>query len=387
MSGPLDGVRVLDLTSVVMGPWATQILGDLGADAITIESARGETNRIMGPGPVRGLSDISLNLLRNKRNVSLDLKSPHGRSALLRIAQTCDVFVTNLRPGPLTRLALTFDDLVAARADIVYCHAQGFPTTDPRADDPAYDDVIQAAAGTADIVQRSGSDPALVPTILGDKVSGLVLVYAILAALFHRERTGEGQRVEVPMVDALSSFLLVEHSAGFATTNLGIDGGYRRILTTERGPKRTRDGWIVVFPYLQSHWDDLVDAGGLGELRGDPRLAHAGRNAEPSFGYETLGRVLLSRTTAEWLQYCSTRGIPATSVASIEDLMAALPTEEHPVAGPYRVTTAPVRFSKTPTTLRRHAPLAGQHTREVLREVGYRDDDIDAITNRDARRV
>ena len=216
--GPLHGVRVLDLTSVVMGPLATQILGDLGADVITIEAAKGETNRVMGTGPHPQLSGIALNLLRNKRNVALDLKSDDGRDAVLRIAATCDVFVTNLRPAPLGRLRLTYDDVRGGTARRrLLPGGRASRRTRPMADEPAYDDIVQAASGVADVVRRaSGPDgePALLPMILADKVSGLTLDYALLAALFERERSGLGQRIEVPMVDAVAAFVLVEHGAG-----------------------------------------------------------------------------------------------------------------------------------------------------------------------------
>lgn len=359
---------------------ATQILGDLGADVISIESARGDTNRYMGAGPVAHLSDVALNLLRNKRNVALDLKHPDGRAALLKIAATCDVFVTNLRPGPLARLGLDYDAVRTVRPDVVFCRAQGFPTDGARADDPAYDDIVQAAAGVADAVQRSGAEPALVPTLLGDKVSGLTLVYAILAALFHRERTGEGQCVELPMVDALSSFLLVEHGAGATTISAKQPAvGYQRILTTERGPKQTLDGWIVVFPYLQSHWDDLLVEAGFDELLDDPRLTHSARGVDPSFGYETLGAAMATKSSAEWLAFCRDHGIPATAVVTLDDLVAGLPEFDHPVAGRYRSIPSPVRFSVTPSSIRRPAPLIGQHNREVLAEVGFDQTQLDAM--------
>lgn len=209
--GPLAGVRVLDLTSVVMGPLATQILGDLGADVITVESRDGDINRTMSAGPVLGLSGVSLNLLRNKRNVCLDLGQPEGRDALLKIAAGCDVFVTNLRPMSLRRAGLEYADVAAVRPDVVYCLANGFPSDGPEADKPAFDDIIQAASGIADVMSLAGLPPALVPMLLADKVSGLVAAYAIIAALFHRERTGLGQRVEVPMIDAVRAFVLVEH--------------------------------------------------------------------------------------------------------------------------------------------------------------------------------
>ncbi|HEY7045833.1 MAG TPA: CoA transferase, partial [Jatrophihabitantaceae bacterium] len=188
MAGALQGIRVLDLTSVVMGPMATQILGDLGADVITVENAAGETNRVMGPGPHSALSGTSLNLLRSKRNIALDLKHPDGRGVLMRLAATCDVFVTNLRPSSLGRLRLTYDDVRHARPDVVYCQAQGFPADTDRANDPAYDDIIQSATGVADAARRAYGEPRLVPTLVADKVAGLTIVYTVLAALFHRER-------------------------------------------------------------------------------------------------------------------------------------------------------------------------------------------------------
>src|SRR6266568_2712528 len=207
--GPLDGIRVLDLTSVVMGPLATQIFGDLGADVITVETRDGDINRVMGPGPHPGLSGVSLNLLRNKRNISLDIAHPDGRAALLRVAAGGDVFVTNLRPGSVGRLRLRYPDIAAIRPDVIYCQAHGFPSDSPQADAPAFDDIIQAACGVPDLLRRASGRPGLMPTLLADKVSGLVLAYSIIAALFHRARTGEGQKVEVPMADAMLAFLLV----------------------------------------------------------------------------------------------------------------------------------------------------------------------------------
>jgi len=185
--GPLDGIRVLDLSSVVMGPLATQILGDLGADVITVETRDGDINRIMGSGPCPGLSGVSLNLLRNKRNISLDIAHPDGRAALLRVAAGCDVFVTNLRPGSVGRLRLRYPDIASIRPDVIYCQAHGFPSDSPQADAPAFDDIIQAACGVPDVLRRASGRPGLMPTLLADKVSGLVLAYSIIAALFLRE--------------------------------------------------------------------------------------------------------------------------------------------------------------------------------------------------------
>jgi crotonobetainyl-CoA:carnitine CoA-transferase CaiB-like acyl-CoA transferase len=378
-TGPLAGVRVLDLTSVVMGPLATQILGDLGADVVTIESGRGDTNRGMGAGPVRQLSGVSLNLLRNKRNVALDLKQPAGRDALLRIAATCDVFVTNLRPGPLARLRLGYEQVAAVRPDVVFCQAHGYPSDSPKADEPAYDDLIQPAGGVPDTVKRATGTAAMVPTLLADKVSGLVLAYAIIAALYHRQRTGEGQYVEVPMVDAMTSFMLVEHGGGAIGRPRQHAPGYQRILTPFRRPQQSADGWLTVFPYLDTHWGLLLRAAGRQELLEDSRLSREGRQVEPGFAYETLESVIRTKTTSEWLSFCRQHGIPISEVADLDDLIDALPDGEHPIAGTYKVIPSPVRFNRTPAAIRRPAPLIGQHNREVLTEVGLGDAEVSRL--------
>lgn len=379
-AGALDGIRVLDLTSVVMGPYATQILGDLGADVITIESATGDTNRVMGPGPHRWMSGVSLNLLRNKRNVALNLKEPRGRDVMLRIAATCDVFVTNLRPGPLQRLGMTYDDLKTARPDIVYCQAQGFPTDGERANDPAYDDIIQAATGMADATRRSYGEPVLAPTIFADKVSGLTIVYGVLAALLHRERTGEGQRVEVPMVEAVESFMLVEHGAGAVLRPPMGPAGYERIITPERRPQRTLDGWIHVMPYSKESYDALFTAGGRHDLIGDERYQHGRARIENSdFLYQQVRAILAHRTTDEWLVFCRANDIPATRVVSLEEIVEDQPEATHPVVGTYKQVRPGARFSSTPQSVRRHAPFPGEHNREVLLEIGYTDAEVDAL--------
>lgn len=377
--GPLAGIRVLDLTAVVMGPLATQILGDLGADVISVENRQGDINRTMSAGPVRGLSGVALNLLRNKRNIAVDLGHEDGRAALLRVAAGCDVFVTNLRPGSLARMGLEYPDISAVRPDVIFCQACGFPSDGPDADEPAFDDIIQAACGVPDVLGRAGLAPGLVPTLLADKVSGLVVAYAIIAALFHRERTGQGQRIEVPMTDAVRSFLLVEHGAAAICEPPRGPAGYSRILTPLRGALRTADGWIAVQPHLDAHWEALLRAAGLVDLVGDPRLTSRSLWRDPGFGYATLGRVLAAKTTAEWLAFCSQHRIPAARAAGLDDLIAGLPQAWHPEAGNYRLIPPPARFSATPASVRRPAPLPGQHTREVLAESGLTDAEITTL--------
>jgi crotonobetainyl-CoA:carnitine CoA-transferase CaiB-like acyl-CoA transferase len=381
VSGPLAGIRVLDLTSVVMGPLATQTLGDLGADVITVDPERGETNRAMGPGPHPLLSGISMNLLRNKRSVGLDLRHPDGRAVFLRLAERADVMVTNLRPGPLGRLRLTYDDVRAVRPDIVFCQAHGWPSDDPRADDPAYDDVIQAASGVSDLFVRAGAEPSLAPTLLADKLCGLTIVSAVLAALVHRARTGEGQRVEVPMQDVTRAWVLVEHgAAAIAEPPLG-PAGYPRILTVERRPRPTLDGWIHVLPYSEANYVALFVRGGRPDLAADARIGSGrARIANADSLYRDVGAVLATDTTANWLAFCRANQIPATEVARLDDLVAELPVADHPIAGPYRVIPHPVRYSATPAGgVRHHAPLPGADGRAVLAEAGIDHDTIAAL--------
>jgi crotonobetainyl-CoA:carnitine CoA-transferase CaiB-like acyl-CoA transferase len=325
---------------------------------------------------VPGLSGVSMNMLRNKRNIAIDLSHPEGREALLRIAAGCDVFVTNLRPASLRRAGLDYAAVAAVRPDVVFCQANGFPSDSPQADDPAFDDIIQAASGVPDVMRRAGLPPTLVPMLLADKVCGLVIAYAIIAALFHRQRTGAGQHVEVPMIDAMRAFTLAEHGASAVPLPARGPAGYPRILTPLRAAAATADGWLAVQPHRQSQWDALLREAGLDELIGDPRLSSRSLWREPGFGYTTLSRVLASKTTAHWLAFCSENGIPAAAQAGLDDIIEELPVFEHPDAGQFRMIPPPARFSASPASVRRPAPLPGQHTRDVLAEAGLTDEQI-----------
>jgi crotonobetainyl-CoA:carnitine CoA-transferase CaiB-like acyl-CoA transferase len=371
---------VLDVTSVIMGPYATQLLGDLGADVIAVEPSRGDTNRSMGPGPHRQLSGVALNLLRNKRNVSIDFKHAEGHRALLDIAATCDVFITNLRPGTLARAGLAYPDVAAVRSDVVYCQAHGYPAGGARQDDPAYDDVIQAESGIADAATRVAGQPMLAPTLMADKVCGLTIAYSVSAALYRRAVTGQGEHIEVPMRDTVEAFMLVEHGAAAISRPPLGPAGYQRILTPHRRPWPTRDGWIVVLPYTREHYDRIFAASGRDDLLGDARYA-TGRQriANSGFLYDEVGRMLAERTTAEWLAFFREQDVPAGEVAVLDDLVDDLPEAEHPHAGTYKLVPPPVRFAGAPQSVRRPAPLIGEHTDAVLAEVGYDEGRVAAL--------
>lgn len=380
MDLPLDGVRVVDLSSVVMGPLATQLLGDQGADVIAVEDRRGDTNRSMGPGPHPDLSGVSLNLLRNKRSVGLDIRSEAGHDALLRLVRTADVVVTNLRPGSRRRARITYDDLRAVRPDLVYCAAAGYPADSLDADRPAYDDVIQAGSGIADLTTRVGFPPALLPTLVADKTAGLVIANAVSSALFRRERTGEGSEITIAMSEVMRAWVLAEHGAAAVPEPALGTSGYSRILNPQRRPQRTADGHVNVLPYERHHYEALFRLGGRDDLLHDERIAsRRARLANGESLYRDVAEILLQRATDEWLTLMREVGIPASRVATVDDLLVDLPLADHPHGGTYRVLPPLTGRAATPDDVRRPAPLHGEHGPEVLAELGYSDAEIEGL--------
>lgn len=371
-AGPLSGVRVLDLTRVVMGPFATQILADQGADVVMIEAAGGDTNRVMGPGPAAQFSGVALNVLRNKRSVCLDLKDAGQAEVAARLAAEADVVVATMLPGALRRLGLDYDAVRKLNPEVVYCQAQGWPLGSGNEDLPAYDDIIQAAVGVGDMVARVSGEPALLPTILADKVCGLAIAQAVTAALFHRARTGRGQHVEVPMVQAMTAFMLAEHGAGAIPEPPTPQGdlpatGYPRVMTPDRRPQQTADGWIQILPYHPSHFLKIFVSAGETQLLDDPRfssLASAIKHAAEL--YPLMRDIVKRRTTQEWIDFCRESGIPAVPMATLQDMVDPLPLAEHPVAGRYRTLPPTANFALTPAAVRRPAPGIGEHTEQAL---------------------
>jgi crotonobetainyl-CoA:carnitine CoA-transferase CaiB-like acyl-CoA transferase len=384
MSGPLDGVRVGELATVLMAPFAGQLLGDLGADVVKVESDRHDAGRIIGGGGHHQISGAAVNLQRNKRSIQVDLKQPAGRDVLFRLVAGADVLITNMRPAALERLGLDHGAF-ADQPQLIYCEAHGFRTGTADAERPAFDDIIQAETGLPRLHERIGSPTAFMPALMADKVSGLYIVQAVLAALVHQRTTGRGQRVELPMFDAVLSFNLVEHLARAAFP--GGEAGYSRILSAHRGPHKTLDGYVAALPYSDRDWEALYEAVGRADeldtpVFRDPRL----RLEHPDVVYGSLASVIAERTTAEWIELCLAIGVPVAPVPTLDEIVAdearhrgVVRDAEHPVVGPYREIAPPIIFDDTPMSVRRPAPLVGQHTVELLDEVGFTADEIAAL--------
>ena len=390
MSGPLAGIRVVDLTSAVLGPVATQILGDMGADVIKVEPPEGDPIRPLGPSRHPGMGAYFLNINRNKRSVALDLKRPAAREALLKLAETADVFVHNMRLGAAERLALDYQAVARRNPRIVYAAATGFRKNGAYRDRPSFDDVIQGESGLAALNGGVGGEPCYVPMAVCDKICGYVLASAIGMALFHRERSGEGQEVHVPMLETMVAFNFVDHlwHGVLAEPEKGL--GYPRMLTPHRRPFPTKDGHVCILATTDLQSRHLFEALDCPELADDERFSTLARRTE-NIGelYEIVIERMRRRTTAEWRERLDSYDVPNGVVTDLEGLLAdPYLTEtgffervEHPSEGKMLTTAVPVMFSGTPgDSFRLPPPRLGEHTRVVLRELGFSDAKIEEIT-------
>lgn len=393
---PLAGVRILDLTSVIMGPFATQILASLGAEVTKVESPEGDNMRHVGPMRNRGMGHIFLHANEGKRSIVLDLKQASAREAVLRLAESHDVLVSNVRPQALQRLGLDYESVKARNPRIVHVSCCGFDQQGPYAARPAYDDLIQGATGIPWLMQQYGSaEPSYAPVTLADRVTGLHAVYAVTAALFARERTGEGQSVVVPMFEAMTQFVFGDHLAGLGFEPPLGEAGYPRLLTPHRRPYRTKDGYLCVLVYNDKHWHSFFTAIGQPERMQDARFAtHGERARHIDAVYEEVARLLRERTTAEWRALLDAADVPNMPMNSPGDLLddphhaatGFVREVRHPSEGTLRTPATPTRWSDQPRPDPAPAPRLGQHTTEVLREAGYSEADITGMLANGAAR-
>ncbi len=390
-SGPLSGVKILDLTSVVLGPFATHILASLGAEVIKVETREGDTMRHVGPMKNAGMGHIFLHANAGKQSVVLDLKSPDGLEALLALACTSDVLISNVRPAAMARLGLDFESVRRRNPRILYVSCCGFDQDGPYAAKPAYDDLIQGAVGVPWLMKQYGTpEPCYAPVTLADRVTGLHAVYAVTTALYEREKTGVGQAVVVPMFEALTQFVLGDHLAGFSYEPPLGDAGYARLLTPHRKPYKTADGYLCVLIYNNKHWQSFFDSVPEAKtLKTDPRfITHTARADNIDAVYAEVGRLMQTRTTAQWQALLQTADIPNMPINSPEDLLndphmlatGFIQAFDHPTEGAMRTTGRPTKWSNHPEPAALSpAPLLGQHTREVLSSLGYSDATIERM--------
>ena len=386
--GPLAGVKVLDLTSVLMGPYTTQIFADLGADVIKIESPAGDTTRHLPPGRDDGRGGMFLNVNRGKRSLVLDLKQPAARDALLALARDADVFVHSMRSQAIGRLGLDYGALRSANPRIIYANLYGFARSGPYRDYPAYDDIVQAASGLVDLQARlSGGQPTYLGTVVADKVAGLTGAYSIVAALFARERSGEGQEIEVPMFETLVSFTMIEHLCGSLFDPPLGPPEYARVIAASRRPYATSDGHVGVMIYNDKHWCAFFAALGEPEWSKDEMFASlASRTRNIRAVLDRVAVTLSERTTAEWLDLFREAHIPAMAIASTQDLLhdrhlveTGFWVERATEAGQLRYPGIPTAFSATPGEIGDPGPALGGDSRAILAEAGFDEGAIDAL--------
>ncbi|MEQ1607863.1 MAG: CoA transferase [Hyphomonadaceae bacterium] len=389
-TGPLAGVKILDLSTVVLGPYATQLLGDMGADVVKVENGAGDIMRHAGPSPAPGMGAIYMGCNRNKRAVLLDLKTPDGVEAMQRLVRQSDVFFANVRMDGLRRLGLGYDEVKKLREDIIYVHCSGYGAGGVHEGKPAYDDLIQAGSGVADLFHvRDGGPPRYMPALMADKVSGLHAAYAAIAGLFAKQRTGRGQFIEVPMLESFTAFNLVENLYGHTFVPPLTQMAYTRSSSINRMPYPTKDGYIGIMPYSDAQWIAFFELGGRPEIMtADPRFStYAARTANIGALYQVVGEVAATKTTDDWLKLLGKADIPAARCATLQEVLddehlrgsGFIHERQHPAGFPYIAMQHPVKFSETPAVIRLEPPLLGEHTVEVLRELGFSNADAERI--------
>jgi len=374
-NGPLHGVRVVDLTAVVMGPYCTQIMADMGADVVKIEPPEGDITRYVAQGPTPGMNGVFINVNRGKRSVVLDLRTPDAVEALRALIETADVFIHSMRAKAIAKLGFDYESVAAINPKIIYTNCYGYSRRGPDADRPAYDDTIQAECGLPAVQKQLTGDATYVATIMADKVTGLTALYATMMALFHRERSGEGQEVEVSMFETMASFMLVEHANGAMFDPPLGPAVYPRTVAPNRRPYETKDGYVAALIYNDKHWSAFINA--VRPAWNSESYATLAMRAEQiDTVYGLVARTMRERTTDEWLTLFAELEIPAAPINTLDSLfdspqlnaVGLFETIQTP-SGPVRFPGVPTWFSRTPGKVRGPAPELGADTEAVLAEV------------------
>ncbi|MBC6428122.1 MAG: CoA transferase [Cellvibrionales bacterium] len=392
MTTPLQNIRIVEMTSVVLGPYACQMLGDLGADVIKIEPLSGDTNRNLGPHRNRGMSSMFMGCNRNKRSIALDLKSSGGKKAALEIIKGADAVIHNFRPQAMQRLGLDYEAVKAVNPEVVYCATYGYSKKGPYGEKGALDDSIQAASGVADLQYRMTGEYRYLPTIVADKTTAMFVVQSVLAALLCKQRTGQGQEIEVPMYESMVSFIMTEHLWGQTFEPPLGDAGYVRLMAEHRRPYKTSDGkYLAVLPYWDNHWRTFCEVGGRPELIEDPRFINmSARLKNIDASYRATGEIIATRSRADWLRLLGDTNVPLMVVHSLDELISDdhlaksgfWQELDHPTEGRIRTSSPPMNFSKTPASIRKLPPRLGEHSVEVLAEAGLDNETIRAMIAR-----
>jgi crotonobetainyl-CoA:carnitine CoA-transferase CaiB-like acyl-CoA transferase len=389
MSGPLTGVRVIDLTTVVVGPICTRTLADYGADVIKVEAPGGDLLRTMAEGSRNpGMSGKFINFNRNKRSIGLDIKKPEGLSALLRLIDKADVFVSNVRPEGLARAGLDYASLSPRNPRLIHCSILAFGRGGRYFNRPAYDPIVQSLSGVAGTLARATGEPRFVPMVMSDHVSGLIAAQAIGFALYRREKAGKGEAIDVPMLENMASFVASEHLGALTFEPPVGPSGDGRLLSPDYRPLPTKDGYITVRPNTNAQAFAFFDAIGHPELKTDPRFNSAAARTKNAREYFRIQRETLSaKTTDEWVALFDKLDVPAARYNSIDDLLSDphlndvgfFKHEDHPSQGRIRRPKLANIFSGGARKDERSAPLVGEQTREILAEAGYADSEIEGL--------
>ena len=387
MSGPLKGIRVVDMTAILMGPYAAQLLGDMGADVIKVETPSGDMVRDVGPMQHPRMGSLYLHVNRSKRGMVLDVKQADGLEAIKKLIATADILLYNVRPQAMARLGLGYDEVKKINPRILYAGTFGFGQDGPYGHKPAFDDLIQGAIGLPSLIKQAGSDvPRYVPSNLVDRTVGLYAATSLCAALYHREKTGVGQRIDIPMFETMISHLLSDHIGGETFDPPNGPPGYPRLLASERRPYKTADGYVCAVIYNDKQWASFFNAIGKSEIfETDERFKSLSVRTQHINDLQGLvAKIFVERTTEEWLKLLEVADIPTMPLHTLETIfddphlnaIEFFKWKEHPTEGRIRMVDVPTTWTESQPEHGRHAPRLGEHSIEVLRELGYSEQKI-----------